>query len=218
MTYIKLKEFKELEKGKVVNYPIIAISGSSGSGKGTHSKLLQKKLKEDFGLELPVYEVGEFFREEAKKRGMTIAEFDEKLTKDEKLSDLVDKEIDKKTLKTALERCGIFVGRLATHIIGEHGFKIFIIADPDIIAERISKDPSREEYKRGMSKEEIKEEIIRRDRNNKERYKRLYGIDYEKDLPAKADIVVKNDREPEIVLKEYYDPLVSWLKEKGFVK
>jgi cytidylate kinase len=216
MTYIT--EFKGIDKGKKVNYPVIAISGLSGSGKGVHSKLLKKRLKEEYGLELPIYESGEYFRQEAEKRGMTVEEFGALLKKDKRLLEKVDRGVDEKTLRNALKKPGIYVGRLTTHIIGEHGYKVFLKADVDLVAERISNDPNRDEVKRGMSRAEIKAEIIKRDRDNAKRYRDLYGINYDKDLPGRADSVVVNDRPPEVVFKDFYRLLTKWLKEKGYVK
>lgn len=218
MTYIKRKDFQEIEKGKKINHLVIAISGASGSGKDTHANLLREMLEKDFKINLPIYQSGKKFREEADKRGMTIEQFGALLQKDQNLSDKVDKAVDKDVLKKAMKRPGIYVGRLTTYIIGDNGYKIFLDADLDLVSERISKDPTRDEYKRGLTKEQIKTEKIKRDKDNNTRYNRLYGITYDKDMRATADIVAKNDRAPQIVFEDFYKPLVKWMKEKGYVK
>jgi cytidylate kinase len=216
MTYIK--KFKNIDEGRKINHPVIAIAGTSGSGKDMHANLLKKRLEKDFKLNLPIYQSGEKFREEAEKRGITIEQFGALLKKDQKLSDEVDKKVDKNMLEMAMKKPGIYVGRLTTYIIGDNGYKIFLYADIDLVAERISKDPTRDECKRGLTKEQIKAEKIKRDKDNNDRYKRLYGIIYDKDIRTTADIVVKNDRAPEVVFEDFYRPLVKWMKEKGYLK
>ncbi len=218
MTYIKRKEFQEIEKGRKVDHPVIAISGLSGSGKSMYSKMLREKLEEDYALKLPIIESGAFFHEQAEKRGMTVEQFGAMLKRDIKLAEEVDVTVDRKTLETALERPGIYLGRLTTHVVGEHGFKIYLKADPKLIAKRILSDPNRDEAKRGLSLRQITEEIIKRDKDNTDRYKALYGIDYEKDVPAMSDIMVTNNHAPQTVFEDFYKPLVKWMKEMGYVK
>ncbi|MEM5814411.1 MAG: cytidylate kinase family protein [Candidatus Aenigmatarchaeota archaeon] len=218
MTCIKRKDFLETEKGKAVNHPVIAISGLSGSGKSMYSTMLQKRLKEDYNLDMPIYESGAFFREQAKELGMTVEEFGSMLKNDMKKAEEVDVAVDKRTLEMALEKPGIYLGRLTVYIIGEHGYKIFLKANPKLVAKRILADPNRDETKRGLSLRQITDEIVKRDRDNTERYRALYGIDYGKDVPACADIIVKNNHAPELVFKDFYEPLVEWMKEKGYVK
>ena len=216
MTYIQ--EFKDIDKGKKVNHPVIAISGMSGSGKGLHSKMLQERLKKDYGIKLPICESGQLFRQDAESRGMTPAEHAEYLKNNPKISEELDKTVDRNVLKSALSKPGIYVGRLTTHIIGEHGFKIFLNADPKLIAKRILVDPKREESGRGLTEEQIRKDIEKRDKENTERYGKLYGINYGKDVPAAADVVVKNDRAPDAVFEDIYKPLVRWLKKKNYIK
>jgi cytidylate kinase len=218
MTYIKRKDFRDLEKCRKSDYPVIAISGLSGSGKSMYSSMLQKKLEDDFSLKLPIYESGAFFREQAKELGMTVGEFGDMLKNDRKKAEEVDVTVDKRTLDTALRAPGIYLGRLTVYVIGEHGYKIYLKAEPVLIAKRILSDPNRDETKRGLSLENIKAEIIKRDKDNMDRYKQLYGVDYEKEVPASADIMVKNNHSPEAVFEEFYRPLVKWMKEKGYVK
>ena len=218
MTHIKRKEFQELERGRKVDHPVIAISGLSGSGKGTHSQLLQQKLKEDYGIKLPIYESGQFFRELADKAGMAPSKYSTYLKENPKISDEVDKTIDLNVLKSAIKGPGIYVGRLTTYIIGENGYGVFLKADLDLVAERIAKDPKREEKRRGLSKEQIKEDLVKRDNADKKRYGKLYGIKYDSDVPSAADIIVTNDKPPEEVFRKFYGPLTKWMKEKGYVK
>jgi cytidylate kinase len=234
MTYIKRKEFQELAAGRKVDHPVIAISGLSGSGKSMYSEMLQKRLKDDYGMDMPIYESGSFFREQAKELGKTVEEFGNmlkndiemaqkekdkaKMEKAIKRAEEADLTVDKRTLKLALQKPGIYLGRLTVYVIGEHGYKIYLKADPMLVAKRIHEDPNRDEVKRGLSLEKIKTEIVKRDRDNMGRYNFLYGINYEKDVPACADIMVSNNHAPQLVFEDFYRPLVKWMKDKGYVK
>lgn len=217
MTYIKRKDFREIVHGEI-GHPVIAISGLSGSGKSMYSKMLQKRLKNDYGLDLPIIESGQFFREEAEKRGMTIEQFGAMLKQNKKMAEETDVTVDKNALKASLRKPGIYLGRLTVYVLGDNAYKIYLTADPMLAAKRIRGDPSRDETKRGLSLKEIAEEIIKRDKDNNDRYKRLYGIEYEKDMRATADIVVNNDRAPDTVFEDFYKPLVKWMKEKKYIK
>ena len=217
MTYIKRKEFQEIARGKV-NHPVIAISGLSGSGKSMYSKMLQERLKKEYGLGLPIVEAGQFFRDEAEKRGMTVGQFGAMLKQNKKMAEETDVTVDTNTLKASLRKPGIYLGRLTVYVLGDNAYKIYLKADPMLAAKRIHGDPNRDETKRGLNVKQIKEEIVKRDRDNVDRYNFLYGIDYGKDVPAVADVVVKNDRAPDVVFEDLYKPLVKWMKKKGFIK
>jgi cytidylate kinase len=177
-----------------------------------YSEMLQKRLKDDYDMDMPIYESGSFFRELAKEKNITVEEFGAIRPEE------VDLMVDRKTLETALKKPGIYLGRLTVYVIGEHGYKIYLKAEPKLVAKRIHEDPNREEVKRGLSLEKIKTEIVKRDKDNTDRYKRIYGIDYEKDIPSCADIMVSNNHAPQAVFDDFYKPLVRWMKEKGYVK
>jgi len=192
---------------------LIAISGLSGSGKGTQAKLLQGNLKACMGIELKIFESGEFFRALAKEYGFSrIEEFSNYVKSSPALTKEIDMKIDRMTIERALKEDGIYVGRLSFACIGDFGYKIFLNADPKVIAERIIRDTSREEY--GMALESAEHAIKARDAADIERYRTLYGIDYKK-LSKKCDLIIDtSNKTKEEVAELIYKNVAEWLKMK----
>lgn len=160
-------EDKLREKYGEPNHPIFTISGLSGVGKTTISKL----IAENYNLDR--INAGDFFRKEAKKRGMDIYEFMDKIEGIEKKEDRdFDVECDKymfemvfKNKKTLIESrlSGILLYDIAD-------IRIWIICPPKIVAERIAKRDNK------RFKDAFKA-IKNRNKSDKKRYKEKYGID-----------------------------------------
>ncbi len=157
---------------------IITISGTSGSGKSTVSKILQQKL----GAER-IY-VGGIRRELARKKGMTLIELNEYA----KNNPETDVDVDKAAAEQAreLEKQGktvIAEGYVMFHFLPE-SIKIFIKADFDVCAERIWKDLQNEKSKQSRNEGEIvsfdqmKKRVRERLKEDSDRYKKYYGIDH----------------------------------------
>lgn len=190
MTY--LTQFREFERSIITKHgkpdrPIIAIGGWAGTGKDTAAYNLQRLLKEKDKITVDVHVAGDFFRAKAKEAGYNEREL-EKFSAAVK-SDELDVMIDKATLEMALTKGGIFVGRMAPAVIGEHGIKVWIETDPKVVAERVSSDPKRKEF--GMPIDELARRGKERNEKDAARYKRIYGIDPEK-MKSKYDLVLNN--------------------------
>lgn len=142
---------------------IITIGGPPGSGKTTVARLLSKKL----GKKVVV--IGEVFRSLAKERGLTLAEFGEIASEDHS----IDMAIDKETIKIAKEGDLILEGRLAGVMLQKNdieSFKVWLDADISTRAERIAK---REQ----IDAEQVKKNILEREKCESKRYKDIYGIE-----------------------------------------
>ena len=151
---------------------LITIDGRSGAGKGT----LAEHISEVLGIQR--YSAGDFFRNIASERGLTVGELSEKADKS------TDLEVDRRTFQKGLNESCVIESRISCHVMnGYSDLKIRLKAD---LNERSSRVAEREE----ISEEEARSRIIKRDRDNKERYRDYYGIDMD-DLTI-YDLIIDN--------------------------
>ncbi len=230
-------EERFVSEGVQTKYPVVAVSGSSGCGKGTYIEALTFSLKRDYRLELPVTSAGEPFEKVAASYGFSkdrLHEFSEHCQKNPEIGRQVDLDVDRGMLESVIKKGGIFDGRLAIAVVGNWGLRTAIYTtDPRVIAERIKANPKRREN-RGAPKtvEQIMEEIKKRDEADLQRYREYYGIEnYLAYLREHA--VVLADNTPEIVFHEgesfmedfmasrkwidFYDGTTAWLQAQGFI-
>ena len=138
--------------------PRIAISGKSGCGNSTVTRLVGKKL----GLRVVNYT----FHDIAKEMGITFEEVCQLAEKDPKY----DRYLDDTQVALAKE-FGIVLGsRLAIWLIEDANLKVYLSASPEVRAQRIA---NREH----ANYELTYDEMMKRDRRDRERYIRLYQID-----------------------------------------
>ncbi|HRI36201.1 MAG TPA: cytidylate kinase family protein [bacterium] len=150
---------------------IISLAGHQGAGKSTVGKMLADALG------YCRYSTGDFFRELARERGMTLLEFNQSIEHDGGETDrIVD---DRQRAMGENEDNFIIDGRLAFHFI-PHSFKIFLSVNARVGVERLFHD--RENLTRaGIDEHETIEEAIRdteaRRLSESKRYLEYYGID-----------------------------------------
>jgi len=143
---------------------IITIGGLPGSGKSTVAKYLAKKFR------LKHMSIGDFRREMALKRGMTIEEFN-KLGEKEAFT---DKEADD-FLKSLGKKDNLIIdARLGWHFIPK-SLKIFLKVEEKEGAERIFMHGRKSEKKYKNVQEVIKANKKRIESDVK-RYKKYYGL------------------------------------------
>lgn len=148
---------------------IITISGSPGSGKSTVAKAVAKKLN------LKHFSAGDFMREMASERGISLAELTSLSEKDVS----IDREIDERTKSLIGQDNFVIDSRLAFHFLPE-AVKIFLKVDPKIAAKRIWKDVegkkrTAEEF---ASEDAVLKGILERQASEVMRYKEYYNIDF----------------------------------------
>ncbi|MEA2037937.1 MAG: cytidylate kinase family protein [Nanoarchaeota archaeon] len=145
---------------------IITIAGIAGSGKSTVAKLLAKKLKYKH------YSTGDFMREMAKSKGLSLLELSKNAEKDKS----IDKELDKRQIELGKKEDNFVIdSRLGWHFIPD-SIKIFLDVELEEAAKRILKD-KREHEKYKHVKDSI-EKIETRISSEEKRYKDYYGVDY----------------------------------------
>ena len=151
----------------------IAISGKSGCGNTTVSTLLAKKT----GFPM----VNFTFRQMAQERGIDFWTFCEMAEKD----DNIDRELDERMVEMAMKTENSILGsRLAIWNMKEADLKVYLTASDEERARRITK-------REGGTIEEQLEITRRRDTNDTERYKRIYGID--NNDTSVADLVIDTE-------------------------
>jgi len=163
----------------------ITITGMPGAGKSTIAKALAEKL------DLKIYSMGQIRRDIAKKKGITIHEFNKLGETDPSTDNEVDdyqKEIGQKEDNIIME------GRTSFFLI-PNSIKIFIDVSPDEGAARILKDLHDEEKgkKRNEGKigtlEEMKDMLAKRTDSDRRRYKKYYDVEDSFDK-SQFDIVI----------------------------
>jgi cytidylate kinase len=151
----------------------IAISGKSGCGNTTVSRIVAEAM----GLRF----INFTFRNLAGERGITLREVLEKASRD----DNWDREVDSRQTALAREDGGCVLGsRLAIWMLPEADLKVYLRARAKTRAERIMK-------REGGSLEEVRAFTEERDRQDRERYLRIYQID--NDDYGFADLVIDTD-------------------------
>jgi cytidylate kinase len=148
----------------------IAVSGKSGCGNTTVSRLVSELL----GLRF----INFTFRSLAAERGISLEEALKRAAED----DSWDREVDRRQLDLAREDGGCVLGsRLSIWMLEEADLKVYLRADPVIRSRRIA-------AREGGSIAAVAAFTAERDRQDRERYLRIYNID--NDDYGFADLVV----------------------------
>ena len=168
----------------------IAVSGKSGCGNTTISKIVADRL----GLRF----INFTFRSLAQERGLDLKRVLELAAGD----DSWDKEVDSRQVRLAREGGGCVLGsRLAIWMLEEADLKVYLRARPETRAARIVK-------REGGALDEVAAFTQERDRQDHNRYLRIYNIDNDRydfagliidtdDLqpPEIAEIIIKKAQE-----------------------
>ncbi|EKD46426.1 MAG: hypothetical protein ACD_67C00239G0003 [uncultured bacterium] len=150
---------------------IISFNGQEGSGKSTIAKMVAEKLG------FPRYYMGQMFRDMAAEKGMDLPEF-------RKICDVdpdFDKKVDDRVIKLSQEQDKFVIeSRTAWHFI-PNSIKIYLKVDSAVAAERIFKAISQDKNRINEDKtldtvENIQKSILRRRKEDSERYFTLYNI------------------------------------------
>jgi cytidylate kinase len=151
----------------------IAVSGKSGCGNTTVSKIVADTLGLDF--------INFTFRSLAREKNMDLKEVLALAAAD----DFWDREVDSRQIALARNSEGCVLGsRLAVWMLEEADLKVYLKARPETRAERIVK-------REGGDLESVAAFTAERDRQDHERYLRIYNID--NDDCGFADLVIDTD-------------------------
>jgi cytidylate kinase len=155
----------------------IAVSGKSGCGNTTVSRLLAERLN--------IRLINYTFHDMAAERGITFEELCRNAEKDSEY----DLYLDRKQVELASKGSCVLGSRLAIWLLKEADLKVYLSAPAEVRARRIA---DREQIPFQKSWQRMKE----RDDRDQQRYLRLYGLDT--DDYGFADLVIDT---------EHYDQL-----------
>lgn len=143
----------------------ITISGMAGSGKSTVAKIVAKELG------LKHHSIGDFMREIAQEKGMTLPELSAAAESDRWL----DEKLDQKQIALGKYKDDFILdSRLGYHFIPD-SLKVFLYVDMKTGAERILGAHRSEET--AESVEAMVDSMQKRLNSEKKRYRQYYGID-----------------------------------------
>lgn len=185
-----LKDTYKISPGKELR---IALSGSSGCGNTTVSRILSEILNINL--------INYTFRNIAAERGIPL----KTIIEGAKTDFSYDKIVDATQVDLAKKSSCVLGSRLAVWMLPEADLKVYLSASPEVRAARIQK-------REGGDLNEIRLFTEMRDAEDTRRYKELYGIN-NRDFSA-ADIVIDTEKmNPEEIAVEILEKLV----EKGLV-
>ncbi|QQO08044.1 (d)CMP kinase [Breznakiella homolactica] len=151
----------------------IAVSGKSGCGNTTVSR----RLAETLGIRF----INFTFRSLAEEKNLSLEEVLPLAAQD----DWWDREVDRRQVALARENGGCVLGsRLAIWMLPEADLKVYLTARPETRARRILE-------REGGSLEDVAAFTSERDKQDRERYIRIYGID--NDDYSFADLTIDTD-------------------------
>jgi len=181
---------------------IITLGGMPGSGKSSTGKELAKVL----GYQR--FSSGDFFREMAAKRGISVEEINFQAETDVSIDHETDEWVREKGAREDI----IIDSRTAFHWIPE-AFKVFLKLDSHVAAERTFEQIQNEgrSSQDALSADDVYQKTVARIESEKKRYKELYGIDYMEE--SQYDLVI--DTGPNdlmAVTKLIADAYQKWLE------
>jgi cytidylate kinase len=174
----------------------ITVSGKSGCGNTTVSCLVAEML----GLRF----INFTFRNLAVEKGMTLSEILALAQQD----DTWDRELDKRQVLMAQQEKDCVLGsRLAIWMLPDSDLKVYLKAQAETRAQRIFN-------REGGTLEAVTAFTQERDRQDRERYRRIYQID--NDDYAFADLIIDTDTlEPQVIAQRIAEKASSISSSHG---
>ena len=166
---------------------LITISGVPGSGKTTVAKLLAARLG------LPHVYAGDLYRQEAKRRGLSLEKFNELSEQDHS----IDRNLDSQMAERARQGDVVLEGRLAGYLAADNhldALKVWLDASDDVRARRVAQ-------REGADWRTVLEENRVRHGSDAKRYKTIYGYDLA-DTGVYDVVLSTDDRSPEALVQE----------------
>jgi len=185
-----------------VKTDIITIAGALGSGKSSTAKRVAAELGYRH------FSSGDFFREAAKERGISI----EDMNRTAEQEQATDRAVDERLRTIGAQEHGVVIdSRLAFHWIPA-SFKVFLTLDPHVAAERIYAHVKNEGRlsQAAESVEQVYEASLARRESERKRYRTLYDLDAE-DMSAFDLVIDTGTKDLDQVVETVIAAYRAWL-------
>ena len=172
---------------------VVTVGGPPGSGKSTAGRLVAR----DLGLEFR--SVGELFRAEAQRQGMDLAAFGRYAATHPE----VDRELDR-SMQALATPGRLLEGRIQGPLCRRAGILVYdvvVTAREDVRVQRVA-------ARDGQSVAEARRLVREREEVERERYRRFYGIDLDRERPSL--VVDSSDLPPQGVA----DEILAFVRER----
>ena len=188
---------------KLNNKTIISLNGQEGSGKSTIAKMIAKELN------FPRYYMGQIFRDMAKEKNVKLSEFRKICDADPTF----DNKLDDHLVKLSREEDNFVIeSRTAWHFIPD-SLKIYLEVTPQAAAQRILDNTAKEQNRENEDSnldtlENVQKSIIKRRKEDSERYFNLYGI--HQDDRKNYDFVIDTTG---LSIKEVFEGVMKFIEK-----
>jgi cytidylate kinase len=139
---------------------VVTIGGPHGTGKSTYARMIARQFK------LRYISAGQLFRELAREKGVSL----EELGKQAATSPEIDRLIDERSAEEAQKGGAVIEGQLAAWMAKDVAQVRIYLKAPD--GERMARIANRDH----LNYEVARRQTLERERIQRERYKRYYGI------------------------------------------
>ena len=166
---------------------LITISGEPGSGKTTVARRLAERLG------IPHVYAGDLYRQEAKRRGLTLEQFNTLCERDHS----IDRSLDDEMAARARQGNVVLEGRLAGFLAAQSGLdslKVWLTASDEVRAKRVAK-------RENGDWQQVLEGNRLRHGSDARRYKTIYGYDLA-DTSVYDLVLSTDDQTPESLVEQ----------------